>query len=498
MDSFEQNEENTSRNEEEESYSVIEEHVRKRPFDRRKFLWGVLRLFMSAIVFGTVAGFVFLLVTGGEGLSRLHAEVTLLTEAPEITKAVTSKPEEPSPEPTEVPAAISETPKNEPQKDSSKKPSDASAETSKTPAAPDAGDSSKASVSPDTSKPAFGSAGSGKKPSRVTPTPTAEELEAEAIRTYERFQAALNGVFEETCCHLAFVTSTEGEEKGIFGIAGKTTKTAGLILGKDSRRLFILLNHLPEGEKHQVTFADSTRVPARVFASDPSTGLTIMAASLRDLDDATLESCTAAELGNSYNLRRGDLVLAIGTTLCESGDYMRGTVLSTEYPHNVPDREYRLLSTDIPCPEKAEGFVADPQGRIVGVFSDKFTPEGTNLLAAIPISMIKTLLTNMMNREQLVSLGIMGRDISDDEAESLGIPAGIYVLFAEEESAALEAGIRTGDVVIGINGKEITSLLLLEEELYRHEPGDSLSVTLMRLSPDGYEEVSCEAILSKL
>ena len=480
MDPFEQKDLNDSRNEGEESYSFIEEHVRKRPFDRRKFLWGALRLLLSAIVFGAVAGFVFLLVTGDD-LSRSRAELARLTEAPGLTGSPEAESSPVLSGPSKAPAAGSADEETAP------KASPAVSEPAK---AADTAPDSKT----DTSK------SSGKKSSRLTPTPTptAEELETEALRSYERFQSAVNRIFEGTLRHRAFVTSTGGKEEGVFGSAGETRKAVGLILGKDSRRLFILLDHLPEGKKHQAEFFDSSAAPAKVFASDPSTGLTILAVQLRDLETVTLAACTPAELGNSYSLHRGELVLAVGTMPGEAGEYMRGTILSTERPYNVPDREYRLLTTDIPGAEDAAGFLVDTQGRVVGIFSDRFTPEGTNLISALPISMVKTLLTNMMNRENLVSLGIMGRDISAEESASLGVPAGIYVLYALEESAALEAGIRTGDVITGINGKEITSLLLLEEELYRHEPGDSLTVTLMRLCPEGYEEVSCEVILSIL
>lgn len=518
MDSFEKDNQKQPKNEGEEPYSFIEEHIRKRPMDRRKFLWGALRLFLSAIVFGAVAGFVFVLVTGGDGLSRMNANAALLTEAPETsalprkataTPAVTdsvASSEDSLKNPASSPdASASVSSQDVPSKKDPKTPT-AAAELSKD--SDSSGDSevsrnsgnSGVSVDSRNSGKASGTEAEGKKHARSTPTPTptVEELEAEAVRTYERFQEALGKVFEQSRSHLAFVTSIGGQEEGIFGTGGKMSKAIGLIIGKDSRRLFILLGHLPGGEKHQVSFADSTTSPAKVFASDPSTGLTIMAAALRDLNAGTLEVCTPAKLGNSYSLHGGELVLAIGTMLSEMGDYMRGTILSADYPYNVPDREYRLLATDMPCAAGAEGYLVDTKGSVVGIFSDKFTPAGTSLIAALPISMVKTLLTNMMNREKLVSLGVMGRDISPEEAESLGVPAGIYVLYAEEESAALEAGIRTGDVITGINGKEITTLLLLEEELYRHEPGDSLTVTLMRLCPDGYEEVTCEAILNPL
>ena len=498
VDSFDQDNQKHKQNEGEEPYSFIEEHVRKRPFDWRKFLWGALRLFLSAIVFGAVAGFVFVQVTGGEGLLRMKPDVALLTEAPETSQAPgtrtagssardASKTAE-STDASKLPVSETDGPKTGNMTDSARKD-------------PKTTSSDGREASQDKSSNGR-QEGSGKKTSKITPTPTptptVEELEAESLRVCERFQAALGRVFEETLTHLAFVTSTSGEEDSIFGSAGEISKDAGLILGKDSRRLFILLEHLPQGKKHQATFADSSNAAARVFASDPSTGFTIMAVQLRELDAATLESCTPAELGNSYSLRRDDLVLAVGMTIGETCGYRRGTILTTDYPHNVPDREYRLLATDIPGAYGQDGFLVDKQGRVVGIYSDKFTPAGTDLITALPISMVKTLLTNMMNREKLVSLGIMGRDISVEEAEKLSVPTGIYVLYAEEESAALKAGIRTGDVIIGINGKEITSLLLLEEELYRHEPGDSLTVTLMRLCPDGYEEVTCEAILDPL
>ena len=495
MNSMEQDDQNNIRNEGEEPYSFIEEHVRKRPVDRRRFLWGALRLLLSAIVFGTVAGFVFVLITGGIGLSNVRGGVALRTESPERPESDGSG--EMARTPTPTPLSIEN---GRDEAEDTKTP----AVTSPTEKAGTAGEAS-ASPAPDSETAAAGSKASGfrgensgKKASRLTPTPTAEELEREAIHIYERFQSALRRIFEENLCHRVLVTSNGGKKEGVFGASDDPQKMVGLILGEDSRRLFILLDHLPEGEKHQVTFSDSAQAPAKVYASDPLTGLTILAVQLRDVDDLTLTVCTPAELGNSYGIHPGNLVLVIGTVLGEEGGYLQGSILSAERPYEVPDREYRLLDTDIHSAEDASGFLLDMQGRVVGIFSDRFKPEGTDLISAIPISMVKILLTNMINRKKLVSLGVMGRDISVEEAENLDLPVGIYVVDSLEESAALEAGIRTGDVITEINGKEVTSVLLLEEELYRHEPGDSLTVTLMRPGSEGYEEVTCEAILGPL
>ena len=55
-----------------------------------------------------------------------------------------------------------------------------------------------------------------------------------------------------------------------------------------------------------------------------------------------------------------------------------------------------------------------------------------------------------------------------------------------------------GDIITTINGKMIKSLRLLEEELYRHKVGDSLTVTILRPGPEDYVEITCEVVLDAL
>ena len=570
----------------EESYSFIEEHVKKRPLDRRKLFRDVLRIVLAGALFGAAAGLVFFFIVQN-ALPVGSSGGSLLTEAPDVI-AVAS----PTPEPEEDVTAIAATSgastedaanaqtgsdksgnekydsstdntsetkggKNDSSmnnssekrggedgssmsntsetkegktgsstKDSSEKTETgdgkAGSSTKDNSEKMETGDGKAGSTTKESSdkkeskdgKNASSSKNNGKDTSAQandkdgepasamnltpTPTPTVEELETEALRSYERVQAAFRRISAETLRHMAIVTSTHSAVSGIFSTGEADSTSSALILGRDNRRIFLLLDHLPAGDVHQVTFANGASAAARLCATDPTTNLTVLTVLLRDLDAETRATLTPAELGNSYSLKNGDLVLAVGAPLGIQGEYCFGSVMSTEHPYYVTDREYGLLTTSMQGAANASGFLVDTRGSIVGIFADRLSPEGTTVITAIPISAIKTLLTKLMNGEELVSFGIMGRDISLEEGEKLSVPDGIYVLYAAEDSAALEAGIRMGDIITTINGKMIKSLRLLEEELYRHKVGDSLTVTILRPGPEDYVEITCEVVLDAL
>ena len=80
------------------------------------------------------------------------------------------------------------------------------------------------------------------------------------------------------------------------------------------------------------------------------------------------------------------------------------------------------------------------------------------------------------------SIGIMGRNIDESYAKFYSIPQGVYVEYVSPESDAYKKGLKKGDIITGVNGKEITSMAALDAEKNKHNPGESITLNVFRNS----------------
>ena len=82
-------------------------------------------------------------------------------------------------------------------------------------------------------------------------------------------------------------------------------------------------------------------------------------------------------------------------------------------------------------------------------------------------------------------IGISGRDLDDDTAKRYNLVKGVYVVSVDEYSAAEKAGLKTGDVIIGIDDKSISTMDELNEIKNTHSIGDTVKLKINR---DGQEK----------
>lgn len=101
----------------------------------------------------------------------------------------------------------------------------------------------------------------------------------------------------------------------------------------------------------------------------------------------------------------------------------------------------------------------------------------------------------MSNGEKAPYLGISGVEVTKDANERLGVPYGAYVKEVEMNSPAMQAGIQQGDVLVQMNERSILSLNEYIRVLMDMQVGDTVEITVMRLSQDEYKEMKFQIVL---
>ena len=140
------------------------------------------------------------------------------------------------------------------------------------------------------------------------------------------------------------------------------------------------------------------------------------------------------------------------------------------------------------------------QGQVIGINSAKIAAsEVEGVGYAIPISVAKPIIEDLMNKENLKDsekgyLGISGRTVSDEMA-AYNMPNGVYVAEVSKNGAADKAGIQKGDIITSINNMEVRSIESLQEKANSYKKGTQVEIILQRSDSGTYKEKKVKVTL---
>ncbi len=275
---------------------------------------------------------------------------------------------------------------------------------------------------------------------------------------------------------------------------------SGVIIADTGSEYLILADSakLKDVRQIRVTMNDGSKCSARIRAEDTVTGLSVLEVSKEELSGEKNESIVPVFLGSSA---RSDLlgkpVIAVGSPSGTAGSVSYGIVTNAAQGLDIIDSTFKQITTDIYGSTQASGILIDISGRMIGWIDVRYnSSDSQNLISAIGVSEIKSIIERMSNRERTAFLGVHGTDVTGEAHDELHVPGGAYVLRTEMDSPAMEAGIQSGDVIVEFNGKAVISYRDLLGELNEMTPGRIVRITVMRRGVEEYEEIALRAILT--
>ena len=282
-------------------------------------------------------------------------------------------------------------------------------------------------------------------------------------------------------------------------------QASGLVVADNGRDLLILVDYTPlrNAESLMVDLDNgSYQVEAELKESDPDTDLAIIGIELSSIPENLIETgrLAVADLGasNSSSLV-GTPVIAIGRPMGTNDSIGYGMITSTSVQLSEPDRNYRLLMTDINGSKDAEGVLFNLQGQVIGIITgNKTGNDMVNLINAYGISEIKRIIQKLSNQLPFAYLGITGVNVTQEAHRDMGVPNGAYVTELEMDSPAMLAGILAGDVITAINDEAVSSFSSYTAMLMDHTPGQTIQLTVMRQAQEEYREMVFSIELAEL
>ncbi len=299
---------------------------------------------------------------------------------------------------------------------------------------------------------------------------------------------------------VAIDVTEEGYYNTPFGIQPQenTGSASGIILAEKDNCLYIATNnHVVEGaEKVTIRFNDDSTAAAVIKGTDSATDLAVVMVDKSKLSADTLKNIKVASVGDSKNTKVGEQAIAIGNALGYGTSVTVGYVSAKDREIDSEDGEnVKLLQTDAAInPGNSGGALVNSRGEVIGINSSKFASEEVEGMGfAIPMATAEPILESLMNQDTVdeseqAYLGITGQDVGREESEAYGIPQGIYIREVTEGSPAEKAGLKKGNVIVGVNGQKVTTKAQLQEKLSRCRAGDRGSITIKAGAGDSYEE----------
>jgi serine protease Do len=283
-----------------------------------------------------------------------------------------------------------------------------------------------------------------------------------------------------------------GEEGGDGG--GRTEREtqralgSGFIIDKDG---YILTNrHVIEGaDQINVTLNDGKRYDAKLVGRDPRTDVAI-------LKIQPTEPLTVLELGDSDQTDVGEWVMAIGNPFGLGGNSVTVGVVSYKGRNlqlGVRGTGVDMIQTDAAInPGNSGGPLLNTRGQVIGINTLIITqgvPQSAGVGFAVPINVAKEVLPQLREKGKVTRgwLGVQIQAISEDMAKSLKMkePKGAIVSDVTGAAPAEKAGVRPGDVVIGVDGRPVEDNNDLSRYIAGKPPGTTVRLKLLR---DGSEK----------
>ena len=265
---------------------------------------------------------------------------------------------------------------------------------------------------------------------------------------------------------------------------------SGIAVARTGSELLVLTTEeaVQGADALTVSFGHSPAMEAQIRRLDPPSGLAVLSVAITEENEDDVEQVTPVELGNSYQIHRGDLVIALGAPLglVHSADY--GSVNMINSGTSVTDGTATVFYTDA-CGNASRGtWILNQEGQLVGWVTDALHDASVSQTAAVGISEYKAVLERMMNGQASPLFGIHAVAVLPELVKE-GVPAGIYVTDETRNSPAYEAGIQPGDIITEVGNVKVSSMREFVNELEKLHAQDLVQVTVARNGRDEYTTI---------
>jgi S1-C subfamily serine protease len=313
---------------------------------------------------------------------------------------------------------------------------------------------------------------------RTTTTPTADA--PQSINTPASLESAPTSVadiYEKVSGSVVFVSARGGDGALPFDGqgGGKAASGSGFVI--DTAGHIVTNDHVVEdANKFTVRFGEEgDPIPAKLVGKDPSSDLAVLSIDPK----AVKGGLKPLQLASSKSLRPGEAAIAIGSPFGLSGTVTTGIISALHREIEAPNGFSipGAVQTDAAInPGNSGGPLLDSAGRVIGVNSQIASSSGgnTGVGFAVPVDSIRDVIPRLV-KDGKIDRAYLGLASGERPATP-----GALVGTVNPGTPAAEAGIKTGDLIVGFDGKPVRNPSELSLAVLTKKPGDEVKVELKR------------------
>lgn len=242
-----------------------------------------------------------------------------------------------------------------------------------------------------------------------------------------------------------------------------------------------------------VSLPDERSFTGQVIGADELTDLAVVKIDANDLK--------VAEFGNSDDIMVGEPAIAIGNPmgLEFQGSVTSGVISALNRTLDINERQLKLIQTDAAInPGNSGGALVNADGKVIGINSAKLAANGVEGMGfAIPINSVRAIVDELMSNGKVlrpyIGVGVFDKETAARQGYRLNAEKGVYVEEITLNGPADKAGIRRGDLILEIDGKEINKVGELRAVILDHKAGDTIRVKIERDGSKNDVDVVLEA-----
>ena len=315
---------------------------------------------------------------------------------------------------------------------------------------------------------------------RTNPSSVIYQDTSKIVSTGSQDSSTIKSVVEQ-CANSVVEIQTESVTNGSNPFQQYVSSGAGsgVILTQDG---YIVTNHhvIEDANSITVRTRSGDEYNASLVGSDEQSDLAVL-----KIDASGL---TPAVLGDSTTLEVGDLAIAIGNPLGElGGSVTSGIISALDREMTIDGQTMTLLQTDAAVnPGNSGGGLFNANGDLIGIVNAKSSGENVEGIGfAIPISTATDIIDELIANGEVTSrptLGVSLYNVEDEmTASQLGVDStGVYIVQIVDGGAADNAGLRSGDRIVSVDGSKVSSASDVRAALNKHKIGESISITVER------------------
>lgn len=271
-----------------------------------------------------------------------------------------------------------------------------------------------------------------------------------------------------------------------FGIpdgqrAPREVASAGSGVIVDAENGYILTNHhvVGDADQIQISLIDGKVLDAEIVGSDPATDIAVI--------KVDAEGLTDMPIGNSDSARVGDFVIAIGNPFGLGHTVTSGIISALGRTGLSRDGYEDFIQTDASInPGNSGGALVNMQGELIGINSAIISRSGGNVGIgfAVPTEIASSIMNQILDfgeiRRGLLGVGIQTIDAEMAEALETNVESGALITNIVPSSAAEEAGLEVGDIIVEVNQEKIDNASELRNKIGLLRSGDEVRVKYVR------------------